>query len=305
MALFKNKKHTLPGFRLTLGFTVFYLSLIVLLPLSGLFLKSFDGSRQHFWDVVTSPQVVATYKLTFGASLLASLINGVFGFATAWTLTRYDFPGRRFFDAFVDLPFALPTAVAGIALTELYSPAGWIGRWVDRWNQPVQDWAAATHWRNWLTDYLADFGIKTAYSPLGIIIALTFIGFPFVVRTVQPIIAGLSQEVEEAAACLGASRLQTFRRVIFPAVLPSLLTGVTLAFGRAVGEYGSVIFISANLPFKTEITPVIIVSKLEQYDYQGAAAIGVLMLLISLGILFIVNLIQWWSGRRTGHVLST
>ena len=231
--------------------------------------------------MVTSPQVVASYKLSFGASLVAALVNGLFGFLTAWVFTRYSFPGRRLFDAFVDFPFALPTAVAGIALTELYAPHGWIGSW------------------------LARFGIKVAYTPLGVVVALVFIGFPFVVRTVQPVIAGLAQDVEEAAACLGASRFQTFRSIILPAVLPSLLTGITLAFGRAVGEYGSVVFISANLPFKTEITPVLIVSKLEQYDYQGAAAIGVVMLLMSLAILLLVNIIQWWSGRRTGHVLTS
>ena len=281
MGLPQNKRRILPGFRLTLGYTVFYLSIIVLLPVTGLFLKAFDGSLGHFWQVVTGPQVVASYKLSFGASLIAALVNGVFGFLTAWVFTRYDFPGRNALDAFVDFPFALPTAVAGIALTELYAPHGWIGGW------------------------LARLGITVAYTPLGVILALVFIGFPFVVRTVQPVIAGLAREVEEAAACLGASRLQTFRRIILPAVLPSLLTGITLAFGRAVGEYGSVVFISANLPFKTEITPVLIVSKLEQYDYQGAAAIGVVMLLMSLAILLLVNLIQRWSGRRTGHVLAS
>jgi len=281
MSFFSNKKHTLPGFKLTLGYTVFYLGIVVLIPLAGLFLKSFDGTIEHFWKSISGPQVVASYKLSFGASLIAALINGFFGFITAWVFTRYEFPGRRIFDAVVDLPFALPTAVAGIALAELYAPHGWIGRWT------------------------AHFGIKVAYTPLGIVVALVFIGFPFVVRTVQPVIAELSQEVEEAAACLGASRAQTFFRVIFPAVLPALLTGITLAFGRAVGEYGSVVFISANLPFRTEITPVLIVSKLEQYDYQGAAAIGVVMLIMSLVILFLVNLIQWWSGRRTGHILTS
>lgn len=281
MSLLKNKRHILPGFNLTLGFTVFYLSVIVLIPVTCLFFRSLDGSFAHFWEVVTHPQVVASYKVSFGASLVAALVNGVFGFLTAWVLTRYEFPGRRFFDAFVDFPFALPTAVAGIALTELYAPHGWLGSW------------------------LGKFDIKVAYTPLGIVVALVFIGFPFVVRTMQPVIAGLSQEVEEAAACLGASRLQTFRKIILPAVLPSLLTGITLAFGRAVGEYGSVVFISANLPYKTEITPVMIVSKLEQYDYQGAAAIGVVMLILSLAILMLVNLIQWWSGRRTGHVLAS
>jgi len=281
MSIFSTKKHTLPGFHLTLGYTVFYLSVIVLVPLAGLFLKSFDGTLEHFWKAISGAEVVASYKLSFGISFLAALINGLFGFMTAWVFTRYEFPGRRIFDAFVDLPFALPTAVAGIALTEIYAPHGWIGRWA------------------------AHYGVRIAYTPLGILVALVFIGFPFVVRTLQPVIAGLSQEVEEAAACLGASRFQTFSRVIFPAILPSLFTGITLAFGRAVGEYGSVVFISANLPFKTQITPVLIVSKLEQYDYQGAAAIGVVMLIMSLAILFLVNLIQWWSGRRTGHVLTS
>lgn len=281
MSLFRNNKHLLPGFNLTLGFTLFYLSLIVLLPLLGLFNKAFDGTLRHFWESVSGPEVAASYRISFGASFLAAILNGAFGFVTAWVLARYDFFGRRLLDALVDLPFALPTAVAGIALAELYAPHGWIGAWADR------------------------LGLKIAYAPAGIVIALVFIGFPFVVRTLQPVIASLSQEVEEAAACLGASRLQTFRRVIFPAILPALLTGTTLAFGRAVGEYGSVIFISANLPFKTEITPVLIVSKLEQYDYQGAAAIGVVMLLFSLGILLLVNLIQWWNGLRSGHVLNS
>jgi sulfate/thiosulfate transport system permease protein len=280
MALSAQNRRTLPGFRLTLGYTVFYLSVIVLLPVSALFLKSFDGTLAHFRAVVTNPEVVASYKLSFGASLAAALINGVFGFLTAWVLTRYEFPARRFIDAFVDFPFALPTAVAGIALTELYAPHGWLGSWA------------------------AKAGFKVAYTPLGVTVALIFIGFPFVVRTLQPVIASLGHDVEEAAACLGASRFQTFKNVILPAVYPALLTGVTLAFGRAVGEYGSVVFISANLPFKTEITPVLIVSKLEQYDYQGAAAIGVVMLLMSLAILSLVNLIQWWSGRKTGHVLA-
>lgn len=277
----RRNKNVLPGFRLALGYTIFYLSLVVLIPLAALFLKAFSGSLDHFWQAVTSPQVVASYKLSFGASLAAALINGLFGFLTAWVLTRYQFPARRLLDAFVDFPFALPTAVAGIALTELYSPNGWIGRWLE------------------------PLGIHVAYTPLGVVVALVFIGFPFVVRTVQPVVAGLAQDVEEAAACLGASRWRTFRSVILPATLPSLLTGVTLAFGRAVGEYGSVVFISANLPFKTEITPVLIVSKLEQYDYQAAAAIGVVMLLISLVILLLVNLIQWWSGRHTGHTLTS
>ena len=310
MSIFRNKKHTLPGFNLTIGFTVFYLSVIVLVPFTGLFLKSFDGTLEHFWKVISSPQVVASYKLSFGASLIAALINGVFGFITAWVFTRYEFPGRRLFDAFVDLPFALPTAVAGIALAGLYAPHGWIGNlFVPRPDAAARHLLETGHpfaaSLEWVRHSLGSLDFKIAYTRLGVVVALVFIGFPFVVRTVQPVIAGLSQEVEEAAACLGASRFQTFFRVIFPAVIPSLFTGIILAFGRAVGEYGSVVFISANLPFKTEITPVLIVSKLEQYDYQGAAAIGVVMLIMSLGILLLVNLFQWWSGRRTGHVLTS
>lgn len=268
----------LPGFSLTLGFTLFYLGLLVLIPLSGLMTKALSGSWEHFYAAVTGARVIASYKLTFGVSFAAALINGFFGLITAWVLTRYQFPGRRLLDALVDLPFALPTAVAGIALTTLYAPNGWIGK------------------------LLASAGIKVAFTPIGILIALIFIGFPFVVRTVQPIIADLASEVEEAAATLGATRWQTFRRVLWPAILPSLLTGVMLAFGRAVGEYGSIVFISGNLPFRTEITPLLIVSKLEQYDYIGAAAIGFVMLAASLAILLFVNILQSWSNRRTGHL---
>ncbi|MEI6561709.1 MAG: sulfate ABC transporter permease subunit CysT [Verrucomicrobiota bacterium] len=267
-------KRILPGFPLTLGFSVLYLTLIVLIPFAALAAKAFSGSWQHLWAVVTSPRVVASYELSFGASLLASIINGVFGFITAWVLTRYRFPGRRVLDGLVDLPFALPTAVAGIALTALYAPNGWVGA------------------------LLAKIGIAAAFNRLGILLALVFIGFPFVVRTLQPVLAALSEEVEEAAALLGATRFQTFRRVLFPAALPALLTGITLSFGRAVGEYGSVVFISGNIPFKTEITPLLIVAKLEQYDYQGAAGIGLVMLLASFGILALVNAVQWWNARR-------
>ena len=275
-----RSRHVLPGFRLTLGFTLFYLALIVLLPLSALFGKSLTGSLGHFWDSVTGGQVVASYRLSFGVSFLAAFINGVFGLLTGWVLARYTFPGRRIVDALVDLPFALPTAVAGIALTALYAPTGLLGAQLEK------------------------IGVRAAFTPLGILIALVFIGFPFVVRTVQPVIAALARDAEEAAACLGATRWQTFWRVVFPAVLPALLTGVMLAFGRAVGEYGSIVFISGNLPFKTEITPLLIVSKLEQYDYQGAAAIGFVMLLASLVILLLVNFLQSWSARRTGHALT-
>jgi sulfate transport system permease protein len=269
-----RKRHILPGFGLTLGYSIFYLSLIVLIPFSALILKSFSISWDHFWHAVTDPRVVATYNLSFGASAIAALINGVFGLAAAWVLVRYDFPGRRLVDALIDLPFALPTAVAGIALTSLYAPNGLIG------------------------SYLNTFGIKAVFNPLGVLLALTFIGLPFVVRTLQPVLLDLSAEVEEAAACLGANRWQTFWKVIFPAILPALLTGVLLAFGRAVGEYGSIVFISGNLPFKTEITPLLIIIKLEQYDYAGAAGIGFVMLLASFGILLLVNLLDWWASRR-------
>jgi sulfate transport system permease protein len=237
-------------------------------------LKSFSISWEHFWNAVTDPRVMASYRLSFGASVIAAIINGIFGLGAAWVLVRYDFPGRRFVDALIDLPFALPTAVAGIALTTLYAPNGWIGSILEQWD------------------------IKAAFTPLGVLIALTFIGLPFVVRTLQPVMIDLSVEVEEAAACLGANRWQTFWKVIFPAILPALLTGVLLAFGRAVGEFGSVIFIAGNLPFKTEITPLLITIKLDQYDYSGAAGIGFVMLLVSFLILLLVNLLEWWSSRR-------
>jgi len=271
-------RRILPGFPLTLGFSVVYLTLIVLIPFAALAAKAFSGSWHHLWEVVTSPRVIASYELSFGTSLLASIINGVFGFITAWVLTRYRFPGRRIMDGLVDLPFALPTAVAGIALTALYAPNGWVGA------------------------LLAKIGVVAAFNRLGILIALVFIGFPFVVRTLQPVLVSLSEEVEEAAAMLGATRFQTFRRVVFPAALPALLTGITLSFGRAVGEYGSIVFISGNIPFKTEITPLLIVAKLEQYDYQGAAGIGLVMLLASFGILAVVNAVQWWNTRRLNPI---
>ena len=270
----KLKQRILPGFRLTLGFSVGYLTLIVLIPFAALAAKAFSGSWEHLWKAVTAPRVLASYQLSFGAAALASLINGLFGYLTAWVLTRYRFPGRRVLDALIDLPFALPTAVAGIALTALYAPNGWVGA------------------------LLAKAGVQAAFNRLGILIALIFIGFPFVVRTLQPVILSLAQEVEEAAAVLGATRFQTFRRVVFPATLPALLTGITLSFGRGVGEYGSIVFISGNLPFKTEITPLLIVSKLEQYDYQGAAGIGLVMLLTSFAILGLVNAFQWWNTHR-------
>ena len=266
----------IPGFGLTLGYTVFYLSLIVLLPLSALFFRTTVLSWPEFWRIVSDPRVVASYRLTFGASLVGALINAVFGFAVAWTLVRYTFPGKKVIDAMVDLPFALPTAVSGIALTAIYAPNGWIGR------------------------YLEPLGIKAAFSPLGVTIALTFIGLPFVVRTLQPALEDLDPAVEEAAASLGANRVQTFARIILPSVLPALLTGFALSFARALGEYGSVVFISGNMPMQTEITALLIIAKLEQYDYAGATAIAVVMLLASFAILLGINLLQWWSSHRHG-----
>ena len=270
------KKHhnVLPGFNLSLGFTIFYLSLIVLIPLSAAFIKTSALSLHEFWVAVASPRVVASYKLTFGASLIGASINAVFGLLTAWVLTRYTFPGKRIIDALVDLPFALPTAVAGIALTAIYAPNGWIG------------------------SLLAPHDIKVAFTPIGVVIALTFIGLPFVVRTVQPVLEDLEAETEEAAASLGANRWQTFTKIIFPAIAPALLTGFSLAFARAIGEYGSVIFIAGNMPMVSEITPLIIITKLEQYDYAGATAVAVVMLIISFLLLLAINGLQWWSSRR-------
>ncbi|MDS1141538.1 sulfate ABC transporter permease subunit CysT [Pusillimonas sp. SM2304] len=265
----------IPGFNLTLGFTLLYLSLIVLIPLSAVFLKTFTLSWSGFWETISSPRVVASYKLSFGASLLAAAINLVFGTIVAWVLVRYRFFGKKFIDALVDLPFALPTAVAGIALTALYAPNGWIGQ------------------------LLEPMGIKVAFTPIGIVVALTFIGLPFVVRTVQPVLEEAERELEEAAASLGASRLQTLARVIFPSVFPALLTGFAMAFARATGEYGSVIFIAGNMPMISEIAPLLIVTKLEQYDYAGATAIAVVMLLISFVLLLAINLLQAWTRRNT------
>ena len=271
-----RRRHILPGFGLSLGYTLLYMGLIVLIPMSALAMRVFSGSWEQFWQTVTDPRVVASYRVSFGLSFLAALLNGVFGVMAAWVLARYRFPGRRILDAMVDLPFALPTAVAGIALTAIYAPNDWIGALFE------------------------PYGIRIAFTQIGIFIALTFIGFPFVVRTVQPVILQLSAELEEAAACLGANRWQTFRRVIFPALLPSILTGVTLAYGRAVGEFGSVVFIAGNIPFETEITPLLIISKLEQYDYSGAAALGFVMLCASLVILLISNGLQAWNNSRNG-----
>ena len=269
----------LPGFGLSLGFTLAYLSLIVLIPLSTVFIKTATMTWPEFWQAVASPRVVASYKLTFGASLLAAAINAVFGLLLAWSLTRYTFPGRKIVDALIDLPFALPTAVAGIALTAIYAKNGWIG------------------------SLLEPFGIQIAFGPPGVLVALTFIGLPFVVRTVQPVLEDLETEFEEAAASLGATRWQAFQRVVFPTLFPALLTGFALAFARAVGEYGSVIFIAGNIPMVSEITPLIIITKLEQFDYRGATAVASVMLVISFLLLLIVNGLQAWTARRTGRAI--
>ena len=274
MKFLLRRNSVLPGFNLALGYTVLYLGLIVLIPLSAAFLKTASLTWPAFWDTVTTPRVLAAYRLTFGASLIAATINAVFGFIVAWVLVRYRFPGKRLIDALVDLPFALPTAVAGIALTAVYASNGWIGR------------------------YLEPLGVKVAFTPLGVVVALTFIGLPFVVRTVQPVLEELERELEEAAASLGATRLQVVLRVIMPAVLPSLITGFALSFARALGEYGSVIFIAGNVPFISEITPLLIITKLEQYDYTGATAIATVMLLASFVLLLIINLLQAWAQRR-------
>ena len=268
------RRRILPGFGLSLGFSWFYLGLLVLLPLSGLFLRTFTLSWEQFWGTVAAPRALAAYKLTFGASLAAAAVNVVFGLLVAWVLARYRFPGRELVDALVDLPFALPTAVAGLTLTTLYSSNGWYGR------------------------YLEALGIKVAFTSVGVAVALTFIGLPFVVRTVQPVLEDLDPDVEEAAATLGATPWQTFRHIIFPALQPALLSGFALSLARALGEYGSVVFISGNMPMRTEIAPLLIVTKLEQYDYAGATAIAVVMLLASFALLLAVNLLQRWSHRR-------
>ena len=269
-----RSQSVLPGFGVSLGITCTYLSLMVLLPLATVFARSAELTGDQFWNTVTDPRVVASYRVTLSASFVAAALNTVFGLLVAWVLVRYRFPGRRLVDAMVDLPFALPTAVAGIALTTLYAPNGWVG------------------------SYLEPFGIKVAYTWLGITVALMFIGLPFVVRTVQPVLDDLEVEVEEAAASLGARRWQTFARVILPSVGPALLTGFALAFARAIGEYGSVVFISGNMPMKTEIVPLLIITKLEQYDYAGATAVALVMLLLSFTLLLIINLLQWAARRR-------
>jgi sulfate transport system permease protein len=273
-----SKHHTvLPGFRLTMGFTLFYLSLIVLLPLLTLPARTATIGWNAIWQTISDPRVVASYRLSVGAALAAAAVNAVFGLLVAWVLARYHFPGKRIVDALIDLPFALPTAVAGITLTTLYAPNGWLGRPLD------------------------NYGIKVAFTPLGITIALVFIGLPFVVRTLQPVIEDLDVEIEEAATSLGASRSYVLTRVIMPFLYPAWLTGFALAFARAVGEYGSVVFISGNMPMRTEISPLLIITKLEQYDYAGATAIALVMLLISFTLLLAVNILQGWSGRRLAH----
>ena len=269
-------RRVLPGFNLTLGYTLFYLSLIVLIPLSALLFKTFTLTWPEFWTAVASPRVLASYRLTFGASFLAALFNVFAGLLLAWVLVRYSFPGKKIIDALIDLPFALPTAVAGISLTALLADNGWIGQ------------------------YLEPLGIKLAFNPNGVVIALIFISLPFVVRTVQPVLEDAEKELEEAATCLGASRFQTFRYVIFPGIAPALLTGFAMAFARAVGEYGSVIFIAGNMPMVSEITPLIIIGKLEQYDYAGATAVATVMLGISFVLLLVINGLQSWQRRRSG-----
>ena len=269
-------RRVLPGFRLTLGFTLFYLSVLVLIPLSALLFKTFTLTWEQFWLAVASPRVMASYRLTFGASLIAAMVNAVFGLLLAWVLVRYTFPGKKIIDALVDLPFALPTAVAGISLTALLASNGWVG------------------------SLLEPHGIFLAFNPNGVVIALIFIGLPFVVRTVQPVLEDAEKELEEAATCLGASRWQTFRFVIFPTIAPALLTGFAMAFARAIGEYGSVIFIAGNMPMVSEITPLIIIGKLEQYDYAGATAVAVVLLTISFLLLLVINALQAWQRQRSG-----
>ena len=272
-----QRSRVLPGFGLFLGFTLAYLSLIVLIPLSAVFIKSLGIGWDGLWEILSSERILKSLQLSFSAALIAALINVVFGLLLAWCLVRYTFPGKRIVDALVDLPFALPTAVAGIALTSLYAPTGWIGQ------------------------YLEPLGIQVAYTPIGITLALIFIGLPFVVRTVQPVLSDLETELEEAASALGANRLQIVTKIIMPILFPALLTGFALAFARGVGEYGSVIFIAGNQPFETEIAPLMIISRLEEYDYAGATTIAVVMLVLSFAILFLINLLQAWASRRTGR----
>ena len=273
-----QRSRVLPGFGLSLGFTLAYVSFIVLIPLSAVFIKSFGIGWDGLWEILTSERILKSLQLSFSAALIAATVNVIFGLLLAWCLVRYSFPGKRIVDALVDLPFALPTAVAGIALTSLYAKNGWIGQ------------------------YLEPLGIHVAYTPLGITLALIFIGLPFVVRTVQPVLSDIETELEEAASALGANRWQTISKVILPILFPALLTGFALAFARGVGEYGSVIFIAGNMPYKTEIAPLMIISRLEEYDYAGATTIAVVMLVLSFAILFLINLVQAWASRRTGRV---
>lgn len=273
-----QRSRVLPGFGLSLGFTLAYVSLIVLIPLSAVFIKSLGIGWDGLWEILTSERILKSLQLSFSAALVAALANVIFGLLLAWCLVRYSFPGKRIVDALVDLPFALPTAVAGIALTSLYAPTGWIGQ------------------------YLSPLGIEVAYTPIGITLALIFIGLPFVVRTVQPVLSDIETELEEAASALGANRWQTITKIILPILFPALLTGFALAFARGVGEYGSVIFIAGNQPYKTEIAPLMIISRLEEYDYAGATTIAVVMLVLSFAILFLINLVQAWASRRTGRV---
>jgi sulfate transport system permease protein len=272
----RRSPSVLPGFGLTFGFTMTYLSLIVLIPLAGVFIRSAGLGWEGFWALASDARTVAALKLSFGAAFIGALVNAVAGLLVTWVLVRYTFPGKRIVDAMIDLPFALPTAVSGLALAALYAPNGWIG------------------------SIFAAAGIKIAFTPLGVVVACVFIGLPFVVRTLQPVLADLDASLEEAAATLGASRFQTVRRVIFPALLPPLLTGFALAFARAVGEYGSIIFIAGNLPYKSEIAPLLIIIRLEEFNYAGATAIAAIMLLLSFAVLLVVNLLQAWSRRRTG-----
>lgn len=272
-----QRSRVLPGFGLSLGFTLAYVSFIVLIPLAAVFIKSFGIGWDGLWEILTSERILKSLQLSFSSALIAAFINVVFGLLLAWCLVRYNFPGKRLVDALVDLPFALPTAVAGIALTSLYAPTGWIGQ------------------------YLEPLGIQVAYTPIGITLALVFIGIPFIVRTVQPVLSDIETELEEAASALGANRWQTITKIILPILLPALFTGFALAFARGVGEYGSVIFIACNQPFKTEIAPLMIISRLEEYDYAGATTIAAVMLVLSFIILFVINLLQAWANRRTGR----
>ncbi|MBJ9720817.1 sulfate ABC transporter permease subunit CysT [Acinetobacter calcoaceticus] len=275
-----QRSRVLPGFGLSLGFTLAYVSFIVLIPLAAVFIKSFGIGWDGLWEILTSERILKSLQLSFSSALIAAFINVVFGLLLAWCLVRYNFPGKRLVDALVDLPFALPTAVAGIALTSLYAPTGWIGQ------------------------YLQPLGIEVAYTPIGITLALVFIGIPFIVRTVQPVLSDIETELEEAASALGANRWQTITKIILPILLPALFTGFALAFARGVGEYGSVIFIAGNQPFKTEIAPLMIISRLEEYDYAGATTIAAVMLVLSFIILFAINLLQAWANRRTGRNIT-